>query len=310
MSIQYQTLILVEQTETQLILQKGQPHDRPSRAGLKFDFLILIAIAVFAGIWTMHHQRAFSSAPIIVYWAPVILTLISLILGTISNLNAITYEIWTFDRSRQVLQQEGYSRLGKRIKSHILEQFTAIELTEQQDEGFVYYAINLLRPKRRRLFLGWSRGHTDLHAAITLHHYRQLTQQVRDFLWPDQQGQPIQDKTTGKSLNQPLSVIDEERAAAGEQLKSFFWLLLGNRAKKQTHIANLHQQLLQSPDNAELHWQMALALSMSRTTQSDAANYFQRAKQLYLRDGDLHQARIASIDKSLRQLERGRRSPP
>jgi hypothetical protein len=282
MSLRYENLIVVEQTATELIFQRGESK-RPSKAhGIKFDIVVLLLIIPALGLWTTQHQRRFpNDTNLIWYWLPVILTLVSLVCGVLSNLNAITYEIWTFDQATKVLRYTGYSRLGQRFKSQPLEKFVEAELVEHTDEGYQYCGINLLMQKRRKFFLGWSDGNSGKHAAISRHHYRQLTQQIRDFLWPERAGQPILDRTVGNGLELPLSAIAEDRAAAMGELKELGGLIFSNHAKKQSHIDELRRMLLRSPDDADLNWKMAMALSILRKTQFEAIPYLQRAKQLY-----------------------------
>jgi hypothetical protein len=303
MSSHYKNLVVVEQTATELIL-RGEP-GRPNKAyGIKFDLVVLLLITIVLGLWTIQHQRFFpNDTNVIWYWSPAILTLISLFFGVLSNLNAIAYEIWTFDQSTKVLRYQGYSHLGQRGKAYALEKFVEAELVERIYEGCQYCGINLLMQKRKKLFLGWSDGTWGKHIAISRHHYRQVTQQIRDFLWPEREGQPILDRTVGEGLDLPLSVIAAERTAAGRELKELASLLFSGKLKKQSHIDELRQKLLRSPEDADLNWNMAMALSMSRATQLDAIPYLQRAKQLYIREGGMEHDRIALIDKSLKQLE-------
>jgi hypothetical protein len=304
MSLHYENLIVVEQTATELVLRRGES-ERPNKAyGIKFDLVVLLLITIVLGLWTTQHQRYFpNDTNVIWYWSPVILTLLSLIYGIVSHLNSIAYEIWTFDRSAKVLRYQGYSRLGQRRKLQALENFVEAELVEHTDEDCQYCGINLLMQKRKKFFLGWSNVYSGKHAAINRHHYRQVTMQVRDFLWTEREGQPILDQTVGEGLDLPLSVIEEERKVASIALKEFGGFLFSGKVKRQAHIDNLHQMLLRSPDNADLNWKLAMALSMSRTTQLDAIPYLQRAKQLYIREGGMANDRVALIDRSLKQLE-------
>jgi hypothetical protein len=304
-------LILIQQTSTQLTLQRGELRRNSKKIlGLEPQVLGAIGFALIVGIFAIYRRNqtffAGQTDPF-VQWFPIFGPILIGAVSLASRLGTATHEVFTFDRASGNLLHEATSALGKRAKSYSLNQITDLELVEQPDDDVRSYSINLLLQSRKKITLGWGdRQITPKQQAIALHHYRTLAQQLRDFLLPQLVGQPLLDRTKGASLVVPLSAIEADQQANMDYAKELAGLMFGGKDAKQAHIEKIRQLLAQNPQDADANYKMAMALSLQKVTQYEALPYFQRARDGYRQNGDCEN-NLPMIEQSIRQLEKKRR---
>jgi hypothetical protein len=311
----YKNLRVVQQTATQLTLQRGEPVQRKRIYGLNAKVLGSIVIAIVSGmIAIQRHTQAnpFNVASLQLQWLFLGFALVVAVFELVARLGAPKYEVYTFDRAIGMFTEEADSQLGKRVvKRFPLEKITDVELIEEDDEGVVAYGIRLRLGSRKRYFLGWSQAYAQgKTAAINLNYCRNLTLQLRDFLLPECLGQTLSDQTTGLSLDEPLSAIETYQTQAKVELMDAFkglgTVIFGSTNAKQDHMEKLHLHLQENPDDADANYNLALALSMNRKTQFDAIPYLIRARDTYRKRGDSGK-QLELIERSLKTFEKQQR---
>ncbi len=304
-------LVLIQQTSTQLTLQRGEPRRSSQKiAGLEPQVIGAIAIALVAGIFAIwqHNQKVFySDTNLVFHWLPVFGPILIGAASVAGRLGTITHEVFTFDQSAGQFVQEGTSALGQRvIKQLPLAQILDVELIQETDDDWVYYGINLQLQSRKKYFIGWGDRHiSGKQSAINLHHHRQLALQLRDFLLPQLVGQPLLDRTKGPSVEAPLSAIEDAQKEAIADVKVLANLFVSKSAK-QDYIAKMRQILLKNPHDGDANYKMATVLSLQKDTQYDALIYWQRARDAYRQNGDVDD-RLPVIEQSIRTLEKKRK---
>jgi hypothetical protein len=308
-------LILIQETATQLTLQRGEPRRGGKKiAGLEPQVIGAIVLAIAAGAFTIsrHNQSYFASQSNPLFqWLPIGLPIVVAAISVAGRLGTLTHEVFTFDKTVGQFVQEGTSALGKRVVKQLpLAQIVDVELVEQttgEDHDWISYGINLQLQSRKKHFLGWGDRHiSGKQSAISLHHHRQLALQLRDFLLPQLVGQPLLDRTKGKSIEAPLSAIEDNQKADLDYAKEMAGMMFASKATKQAHIEKIRQLLAQNLQDPDANFKMAMALSFQKETQYDALPYLQRARAGYQQNGDLDD-RLSLIETSIRQLEKKRR---
>jgi hypothetical protein len=308
-------LILIQQTSTQLTIQRGEPRRSSKKIlGLEPQVLGAIVLVIAAGTFAIyrHNQGYFASqSNLLFHWLPIGLPIVVGAVSVAGRLGTVTHEVFTVDRRAGQFVQEATSALGKRVIQQLpLAQIVNVELIQEvsgEDNDWICYGINLQLQSRQPHFMGWGdRLISGKQSAINLNHHRQLALQLRDFLLPQLAGQPLLDRTKGPSIDAPLSAIDADQQASMDYAKEIGGMMFASKAKKQEHIEKIRQLLLQNPQDPDANFKMSMALSLQKETQYDALPYLQRARDGYQQNGDLDD-RLSLIEQSIRSLEKKRR---
>ncbi|MGI0495520.1 hypothetical protein ACN4EG_27395 [Alkalinema pantanalense CENA528] len=276
----------IEETQTQLIFQKGEKTESPSWKswlGLVISGLGLVVVLEhwLKGVFVLQAAFSISSAFLIATGLSIVII--------VTYFNPLWVR-WYFHRDKQQLTCVKRFLIGKSQKSFPF--FKIREIMAQQYEavdsqGVICAYVSMVLTSGKEIKLSQSPFLYDRREiALSLQYHRKIAEMMRDFL-----GQTTPAEQRAEAVKVPsLEAIQQERKAAWQELKGIFGAIFSGKQSKQAQIQALRQAIAQNPQNPKDWEQLALFLVLQKTTFTEGLQAYQRAELLYRHAGETEKA--------------------
>ncbi|MFM2304980.1 MAG: hypothetical protein RLZZ135_2392 [Cyanobacteriota bacterium] len=289
-------LQLVQSTSQQLTFQRGTLSQSAALdRGWRNVLMPIISLGTFC-IWTfsiMSKGRVLDSIPsnldginlFILVWGMGMLGIpISIV---IYSLFKPYFIVWTFDLIERKLKREGINLFRKKwIKTYQFETIRAVNVKQNEDSDSSYRKccelyITLISGKEFTMSQSFYTSDRR-EQAIALKHHREIAEKMRNFL-----GQTTADLERADRVFIPTArEIAAEQTANWDMLKSLAVTLFSPKAKRQSQIDRLKEQLITDRENPQLWEELGLYLAMNQEHYRDSMEALFQAEIIYRDRGD------------------------